>query len=30
VVATLVVATIAGLLHLASSPSGPDFAPGTD
>jgi hypothetical protein len=28
--ATLVVATIAGLLHLASSPSGADFAPGTD
>ncbi|HEX5201296.1 hypothetical protein ACFQS1_06425 [Paractinoplanes rhizophilus] len=28
--ATLVVATIAGLLHLASAPSGPDFAPGTD
>jgi (hydroxyamino)benzene mutase len=28
--ATLVVATIAGLLHLASSPSGGDFAPGTD
>ena len=28
--ATLVVAAIAGLLHLASSPSGSDFAPGTD
>ena len=28
--ATLVVATIAGLLHLASSPSGSGFAPGTD
>ena len=28
--AALVVATIAGLLHLASSPSGADFAPGTD
>ena len=28
--ATLVVAAIAGLLHLASAPSGPDFAPGTD
>ncbi|GIE96132.1 hypothetical protein Ari01nite_35970 [Paractinoplanes rishiriensis] len=28
--ATLVVASIAGLLHLASSPAGPDFAPGTD
>jgi hypothetical protein len=27
---TLVVAAIAGLLHLAGSPSGPDFAPGTD
>jgi (hydroxyamino)benzene mutase len=27
---TLVVAAIAGLLHLASSPAGPDFAPGTD
>lgn len=26
----LVVATIAGLLHLAGSPGGPDFAPGTD
>ena len=26
----LVVAAIAGLLHLASAPSGPDFAPGTD
>ena len=28
--ATLVVAAISGLLHLASSPSGADFAPGTD
>jgi hypothetical protein len=28
--ATLVVVAIAGLLHLASTPSGPDFAPGTD
>jgi hypothetical protein len=28
--ATLVVASIAGLLHLASSPAGSDFAPGTD
>ena len=28
--ATLVVAVIAGLLHLASAPGGPDFAPGTD
>ena len=28
--ATLVVAAIAGLLHLASAPSGPDFAPGTN
>ena len=28
--ATLVVAAIAGLLHLASAPSGADFAPGTD
>ena len=27
---TLVVAAIAGLLHLASSPAGSDFAPGTD
>jgi hypothetical protein len=27
---TLVVAAIAGLLHLASSPSGSNFAPGTD
>jgi hydroxylaminobenzene mutase len=27
---TLVVAAIAGLLHLASSPTGADFAPGTD
>ena len=27
---TLVIASIAGLLHLAGSPSGPDFAPGTD
>jgi hydroxylaminobenzene mutase len=27
---TLVIATIAGLLHLAATPSGPDFAPGTD
>jgi hypothetical protein len=26
----LVVASIAGLLHLASTPSGTDFAPGTD
>lgn len=26
----LVVAAIAGLLHLAGSPAGPDFAPGTD
>ncbi|GIF12261.1 hypothetical protein [Actinoplanes teichomyceticus] len=26
----LVVATIAGLLHLAAAPGGPDFAPGTD
>ncbi|WP_374271725.1 hypothetical protein [Actinoplanes sp. M2I2] len=26
----LVVASIAGLLHLAGSPGGPDFAPGTD
>ena len=28
--ATLVVAAIAGLLHLATVPSGADFAPGTD
>jgi (hydroxyamino)benzene mutase len=28
--ATLVVATIAGLLHLAGSAGGQDFAPGTD
>ena len=28
--ATLVVAAIAGLLHLASAPSGADFAPGTN
>ena len=27
---SLVIATIAGLLHLAGSPGGPDFAPGTD
>ena len=27
---TVVVAVIAGLLHLAATPSGPDFAPGTD
>jgi len=27
---TLVIAAIAGLLHLAGSPGGPDFAPGTD
>ena len=27
---TLVIAAIAGLLHLAATPSGPDFAPGTD
>ncbi|MEV4345486.1 hypothetical protein AB0J83_13515 [Actinoplanes sp. NPDC049596] len=27
---TLVIAAIAGLLHLAASPGGPDFAPGTD
>src|SRR5689334_10354819 len=27
---SLVVATIAGLLHLAGTPGGPDFAPGTD
>lgn len=27
---SLVIATIAGLLHLASAPSGPDFAPVTD
>jgi hydroxylaminobenzene mutase len=27
---TLVVASIAGLLHLATTSSGPDFAPGTD
>jgi hypothetical protein len=26
----LVVATIAGLLHLARTPAGADFAPGTD
>ncbi|GAA0534711.1 hypothetical protein GCM10010172_14710 [Paractinoplanes ferrugineus] len=29
-ITALVVATIAGLLHLASAPAGPDFAPGTD
>jgi hypothetical protein len=29
-ITALVVASIAGLLHLASTPSGPDFAPGTD
>ena len=28
--ATLVVAVIAGLLHFAGSPTGPDFGPGTD
>jgi hypothetical protein len=28
--ATLVVAVIAGLLHFAGSPTGPDFDPGTD
>jgi hydroxylaminobenzene mutase len=28
--ATLVVAVIAGLLHLAGSPAGPNFDPGTD
>jgi hydroxylaminobenzene mutase len=28
--ASLVIATIAGLLHLAAAPSGADFAPGTD
>ena len=28
--AALVVALIAGLLHLATAPTGPDFAPGTD
>jgi (hydroxyamino)benzene mutase len=28
--AALVVAAIAGLLHLATSPAGSDFAPGTD
>ena len=27
---SLVIAAIAGLLHLAATPSGPDFAPGTD
>jgi hydroxylaminobenzene mutase len=27
---SLVIASIAGLLHLAGTPSGPDFAPGTD
>ncbi|MBL7257076.1 hypothetical protein [Paractinoplanes lichenicola] len=27
---TLVIASIAGLLHLAGSPGGPDFSPGTD
>src|SRR4051794_21475501 len=27
---SLVVASIVGLLHLAGSPAGPDFAPGTD
>ena len=27
---SLVVAVIAGLLHLAATPAGPDFAPGTD
>lgn len=27
---SLVIATIAGLLHLAGAPAGPDFAPGTD
>ena len=27
---SLVIATIAGLLHLAGTPGGPDFAPGTD
>jgi (hydroxyamino)benzene mutase len=27
---SLVVASIAGLLHLAGAPGGPDFAPGTD
>ena len=27
---TLVVASIAGLLHLAGAPAGPDFGPGTD
>ena len=29
-IATLVVAAIAGLLHLAGTPGGADFAPGTD
>ncbi|MEU4239490.1 hypothetical protein [Actinoplanes sp. NPDC026619] len=29
-ITALVVASIAGLLHLASAPSGTDFAPGTD
>ncbi|GIM92639.1 hypothetical protein Ato02nite_044320 [Paractinoplanes toevensis] len=29
-ITALVVASIAGLLHLASTPAGPDFAPGTD
>ena len=28
--ATVVVAVIAGLLHFAGSPTGPDFGPGTD
>ena len=27
---SLVIAAIAGLLHLAGTPAGPDFAPGTD
>jgi len=27
---SLVIASIAGLLHLAGAPGGPDFAPGTD
>ncbi|MBM2619150.1 hypothetical protein JIG36_26720 [Actinoplanes sp. LDG1-06] len=27
---SLVIASIAGLLHLAGSPGGPDFSPGTD
>ena len=29
-IATLVVAVIAGLLHLAAAPAGPDFSPGTN